>query len=136
MSPNIKVEQNSNKKMKKNVSKDLKSIRENQSQSETHEEFEETPTWAAIVTILGYAILSAFGWLRDFLRDIGLEEKKTAHDPNPKDFVPLYQSYECFYTRNLYTRIRDVFNQPIASVAGAKVSVMERISDDFNWTFK
>ncbi len=53
-----------------------------------------------------------------------------------KDFVPLYQSYECFYTRNLYTRIRDVFNQPIASVAGAKVNVMERLSDDFNWTFK
>jgi serine palmitoyltransferase len=53
-----------------------------------------------------------------------------------KDFVPLYQNYECFYTRNLYTRIRDVFNQPIASVAGATVQVMERLSDDFNWTFK
>ncbi|CAF0843715.1 unnamed protein product [Adineta ricciae] len=100
------------------------------------EEFEETPTWAAVVTVLGYAILSALGWLRDFLRHIGLEEKRTAHDPNPKDFVPLYQSYECFYTRNLYTRIRDVFNQPIASVAGAKVHVMERVSDDYNWTFK
>ena len=124
-----------------------------------HEEFEETPTWAAVVTILGYAVLSVLGWLRDFLRHIGLEEKKNAQDPNPKvyiyiyicsfqtkersisfvliqDFVPLYQSYECFYTRNLYTRIRDVFNQPIASVAGATVQVMERISGDYNWTFK
>jgi serine palmitoyltransferase len=53
-----------------------------------------------------------------------------------KDFVPLYEGYECFYTRNLYTRIRDVFNQPIASVAGATVEVMERLSGDFNWTFK
>ncbi len=48
-----------------------------------------------------------------------------------QNFVPLYQSYEGFYTR-----LRDVFNQPIASIAGAQVQVMERLSDDFNWTFK
>ena len=36
------------------------------------------------MTVLGYAVLSALGWLRDFLRHIGLEKKKTAHDPNPK----------------------------------------------------
>ncbi|CAF2820036.1 unnamed protein product [Rotaria sp. Silwood2] len=106
------------------------------SRRHTNEDFEETPTWAAVITVLGYALLSAVGWLRDFLRNIGIEKKTTAQDPNPKDFVPLYQSYECFYTRNLYTRIRDVFNQPIASVAGATVEVMERLSEDFNWTFK
>ncbi len=50
--------------------------------------------------------------------------------------MPLYQSYEGFYTRNMYRRIRDVFNQPIASVAGAQVLVMERFSEDYNWTFK
>lgn len=80
--------------------------------------------------------MSAFGWLRDFLRHIGIEKKKTSQDPNPKNFVPLYEGYESFYTRNLYIRIRDVFNQPIASVAGATVHVIERISRDFNWTFQ
>jgi hypothetical protein len=55
-----------------------------------HEEFEETPTWAAVVTVLGYAILSVLGWLRDFLRNIGMEEKKTARDPNPKVFKFLF----------------------------------------------
>ncbi len=64
--------------------KEFKLTRESQSQVETHEEFEETPTWAAVVTVLGYAILSVLGWLRDFLRHIGFEKKKTAHDPNPK----------------------------------------------------
>lgn len=49
-----------------------------------HEEFEETPTWAAVVTVLGYAVLSALGWLRDFLRYTGLEKKKTSQDLNPK----------------------------------------------------
>ncbi len=33
-------------------------------------------------------------------------------------------------------RIRDVFNRPICSVPGAYVSVMERVSDDFNWTMR
>lgn len=49
-----------------------------------HEDFEETPTWAAVVTVLGYAILNVLGWLRDFLRHVGLEHKETARDPNPK----------------------------------------------------
>jgi len=53
-----------------------------------------------------------------------------------KDFVPLYSEYECFYTRNLYTRIRDCFNRPICSVPGAIIKLIERVSDDYNWTFK
>jgi serine palmitoyltransferase len=52
-----------------------------------------------------------------------------------KDFIPLYSEYECFYTRNLYMRIRNNFNRPICSVPGAHIDVMERISDDFNWTY-
>ncbi|CAF1167658.1 unnamed protein product [Rotaria sordida] len=53
-----------------------------------------------------------------------------------KNFVPLCQSFECFYTRNLYKRLRDVFNQPIASIAGPIVNVMEPVTDDYNWTFR
>jgi hypothetical protein len=49
-----------------------------------HEEFEETPTWTAVITVLGYAILSVLGWLRDFLRNIGIEKKETSRDLNPK----------------------------------------------------
>lgn len=52
-----------------------------------------------------------------------------------KDFVPLYQSYESFYTRNVYLRIRDCFNRPICSVPGAYVDLLERKTDDYNWSF-
>jgi serine palmitoyltransferase len=92
--------------------------------------------WAAIVTYMGYLILNIFGFLRDFLRYVGLETKKGGQDPNPGDFVPLYSEYECFYTRNLYTRTRDCFNRPICSVPGAMITLVDRFSDDFNWTFK
>ncbi|CAF0739602.1 unnamed protein product [Adineta steineri] len=101
------------------------------------EEFEETPLYAAILTYLSYAILCLFGWLRDFLRDSHIEKKRGALDPNATlGFVPLYQSYESFYTRNMYTRVRDIFNRPIASVPGAQFELTERISDDYNWTYR
>lgn len=41
-----------------------------------------------------------------------------------------------FYTRNVYRRVRDVFNRPIASTPGAYFDVVDRYSDDYNWTFK
>ncbi|KAL0163899.1 hypothetical protein M9458_039652, partial [Cirrhinus mrigala] len=51
------------------------------------------------------------------------------------DFVPLYQDFENFYTRNLYMRIRDNWNRPICSVPGAKMDLVERVTPDYNWTF-
>ncbi len=47
----------------------------------------------------------------------------------------MYQSYESFYTRNVYIRIRDCFNRPICSVPGAEIELLERTTDDYNWTF-
>ena len=53
-----------------------------------------------------------------------------------KDFVPLFQSYESFYTRNVYIRIRDCFNRPICSVPGAELELVDRKSKDYNWSFE
>ena len=44
--------------------------------------------------------------------------------------------FERFYTRNMYRRVRDCWNRPIASVPGAHVDVVDRVSDDYNWTFE
>ena len=49
--------------------------------------------------------------------------------------MPLYQSFESFYTRNLYRRIRDCWNRPICSVPGAHLELMDRKSEDYGWTF-
>ncbi len=48
----------------------------------------------------------------------------------------MYQSYESFFTRNVYMRARDCFNRPICSVPGAEIELLERVSDDYYWTFK
>ena len=36
----------------------------------------------------------------------------------------------------MYTRVRDIFNRPIASVPGAQFELTERVSDDYNWTYR
>lgn len=101
----------------------------------TDEMFEDTPLIQAVYTYICYAVLNIFGWFRDFLRSSGIERRKGAADNNGPDFVPLYQSYESFYTRNVYIRIRDCFNRPICSVPGAEIELLERTTDDYNWSF-
>lgn len=51
-------------------------------------------------------------------------------------YVPLYQSWESFYTRNVYRRIRDVWNIPIASCAGSQIDILERVTHDHGWSFE
>ncbi|XP_061119107.1 serine palmitoyltransferase 2-like [Conger conger] len=102
-----------------------------------NESFEETPMLVAVLTYMGYGILTIFGYLRDFLRQWKIEKCHIARErEEQKDFVPLYQDFENFYTRNLYMRIRDSWNRPICSVPGAKMDLVERVSHDYNWTFE
>lgn len=101
------------------------------------ESFEETPLLVAVLTYMGYGILTIFGYLRDFLRQWNIEKCHVAKErEEQKDFVPLYQDFENFYTRNLYMRIRDNWTRPICSVPGAKMDLVETVSHDYNWTFK
>lgn len=97
--------------------------------------FEETPLLMALSTYLSYVILGIFGHIRDFMRSTGLEETHMSSELDRKGYVPLYQSFESFYTRNVYRRIRDCLNQPICSVPGAVIDLVDRVSYDNNWTF-
>lgn len=102
-----------------------------------HELFEQAPMYVAVMTYLGFGLVTLFGYLRDFLRAVGLEKCHVAQErPEQKDFVPLYQDFENFYTRNLYMRVRDNWNRPICSLPGPVFDLMERVSDDYNWTFR
>lgn len=77
------------------------------------------------------------GHLRDFLRYIGLEQDPTTVEgPSRKGYPHLYQSFENFYVRNFYRRLRDGWSNPIKSMPGAMIDIMDRYSDDYNITFK
>nr|DBA27093.1 TPA: hypothetical protein GDO54_011272 [Pyxicephalus adspersus] len=104
---------------------------------EFKETFEEAPMYILVLTYLCYGILILFGYLRDFMRAWGLEKCHMAEErKEQKDFVPLYQDFENFYKRNIYMRLRDAFSRPVCSVPGAKFDLMERLTDDYNWTYR
>ncbi|KAM4694088.1 serine palmitoyltransferase 3 [Discoglossus pictus] len=101
------------------------------------EYFEEAPMYVAVFTYIGFGLVTLFGYLRDFMRKWGLEKCHMAEErEEQKDFVPLYQDFENFFTRNLYMRVRDNWNRPICSVPGPEFDLMERLTDDYNWTFR
>uniref|UniRef100_A0A3Q3VK23 serine C-palmitoyltransferase n=1 Tax=Mola mola TaxID=94237 RepID=A0A3Q3VK23_MOLML len=98
---------------------------------------EQPPMYVAVFTYVGFGIVILFGYFRDFLRAVGLEKCHLAQErEEQKDFIPLYQDFENFYTRNLYMRVRDNWNRPICSLPGPEFDLMERVSDDYNWTFR
>jgi len=43
---------------------------------------EETPLYIELLCYLSYAVLIIFGYLRDFLRNTGLERNKSASEVN------------------------------------------------------
>ncbi|EGD78212.1 serine palmitoyltransferase [Salpingoeca rosetta] len=105
-------------------------------QQMTQEEFEPTPFWVAFATYFSYVMLFLFGLLRDALRANNIEEVKSAKELDKlKDFTSLYHGFESFFTRNMYRRVRDCFNRPICSVPGATLTLVERRTDDYGWTF-
>ncbi|XP_013861408.1 serine palmitoyltransferase 3 [Austrofundulus limnaeus] len=106
-------------------------------QHSRQEAFEQPPMYVAVMTYVGYGIVTLFGYFRDFLRAVGIEKCNIAQErEEQKDFTPLYQDFENFYTRNLYMRVRDNWNRPICSLPGPVFDLMERVSDDYNWTFR
>ncbi|XP_077172235.1 serine palmitoyltransferase 3 isoform X2 [Paroedura picta] len=101
------------------------------------ESFEQAPMYVNVLTFIGFTVGTLFGYFRDFLRGFGLQRCNFATErEEQKDFVPLYQDFENFYKRNLYMRIRDNWDRPICSVPGPQFDMMERVSDNYNWTFR
>jgi serine palmitoyltransferase len=80
------------------------------------------PIKKKIYTYLNYLILNIFGILRDYTIRFR-NDKSILKDNNPSDFPPLYQSFESFYTRNIYNRIKDIFNRPVFSSPGVIITL-------------
>lgn len=90
----------------------------------------------ALMIKLGMVVVYIFGYLRDLLRYLGLEKNKLAVERNRIGYPSLYQSFEHFYCRNFFRRLCDGWNNPIGSVPGEMIDLLDRHSDDYNVTFK
>uniref|UniRef100_T1JAM9 serine C-palmitoyltransferase n=1 Tax=Strigamia maritima TaxID=126957 RepID=T1JAM9_STRMM len=110
-------------------------VKENARKPLPAEDHQQPSLLVAICTYLNYAVLVLFGYLRDFLIRCNLETVHSAVEIGHEGFVPLYQSFESFYTRNVYRRVRDGWNKPICSVPGVEVTLMDRKTSDYGWNF-
>ncbi|KAG5830972.1 hypothetical protein ANANG_G00298940 [Anguilla anguilla] len=50
--------------------------------------FEQAPLYVAVMTYLGFGIVTLFGYLRDFLRAVGLEKCHLAQERGTKGLCP------------------------------------------------
>lgn len=61
---------------------------------------------------------------------------KVATEKNREGYVALYDAFESFYSRYVYRRVKDCWNRPISSVPGDELTLKDRVTDDYGWSFK
>ncbi|XP_055915900.1 serine palmitoyltransferase 2 [Eupeodes corollae] len=93
--------------------------------------FEEVPLHTACLTYLGFYLLMILGYINQLMC-----APKVAKENNREGYVTLYDAFESFYSRYVYRRVRDCWNRPICSVPGAEVTLKDRITKDYGWTFE
>jgi len=74
----------------------------------------------SFLTYFGYALLVAFGYVRDFFsKTFGGGSLAAA----PKGYADLVNDFEYFFVRRLFARIRDCWDRPISSKPGSHITV-------------
>ncbi|CAG4961737.1 unnamed protein product [Parnassius apollo] len=94
-------------------------------------DFEKCSLVTAVLAHLGLYLLMFLGFINKLLFT-----PKVATERNREGYAPLYNSFDQFFSRYLYRRVRHCFNRPICSTPAAEVTIKERYTDDYNWTFK
>ncbi|XP_011630957.1 serine palmitoyltransferase 2 [Pogonomyrmex barbatus] len=99
--------------------------------SQSKESFEKVSFITAALTHLGFYILMFLGFINQLFFF-----PKIATEKNREGYAPLYDNFEKFYLNYVYRRVRDCWNKPICSVPGATVTLKDRITNDYGWTFQ
>ncbi|XP_048003546.1 serine palmitoyltransferase 3-like isoform X2 [Leguminivora glycinivorella] len=93
--------------------------------------YEKCPRLTAILTQFGFYLLIFLGYLNQLLFP-----PKVTKERNREGYAPLYRPFDQFYSRYVYRRVRHCFNRPVSSAPAEEITLMERSSDDYNWTMK
>ncbi|GJD11575.1 Long chain base biosynthesis protein 2b [Galdieria sulphuraria] len=84
--------------------------------------YDRIPYIVALTTYFSYAMVICFGYLKDFIGKLFRRKKFRV----PQGYARLLSDFEDFYTRRLYSRIRDCWSRPVCSAPGAYIDVMLR----------
>ncbi|KAI4861608.1 serine palmitoyltransferase [Hypoxylon rubiginosum] len=97
---------------------------------------DEPPYYYVLTTYISYLLLLALGHIRDFFgkRFSKKPAYKTIRAAN--GYAPLNDDFDNFYTRRLKMRIDDCFARTSTGVPGRFISLMDRVSHDFNESYE
>ncbi len=96
---------------------------------------DEPPYFYLLATYFNYLLLIILGHLRDFFGKIFYPEDYK--DMIELDgYAPLYSNFESFYVRRMKHRLDDCFSRPTTGVPGRYITLLDRVSTDYNTTFK
>ena len=98
-------------------------------------ELDQVPTHVLITTYFSYLLLIAIAHIRDFFGKL-FYPSQYKHLKEANGYAPMVSNFESLWSRRLYTRISDCFNRPITGVASSYVTLLDRVSEDHNKTFK
>ncbi|XP_055643535.1 serine palmitoyltransferase 2 [Toxorhynchites rutilus septentrionalis] len=93
--------------------------------------YEQVPLHTACFTYLGFYLLMILGYINQLFFT-----PKVATEKHRDGYVPLYDAFEKFYLRYVYRRVKDCWNRPICSVPGAEVTLKDRVTKDYGWSFE
>ncbi|PVH80974.1 serine palmitoyltransferase [Cadophora sp. DSE1049] len=88
-----------------------------------------------LTTYLSYMILITFGRTRDIFGKI-LKPEKYKDFKERDGYAALSSDWDNFYFRRLKTRMNDCFMRPITGVPGRYITLLDRVSHDYNETFE
>eukprot|EP01090_Pellita_catalonica_P017791 TRINITY_DN547_c0_g1_i1.p1 TRINITY_DN547_c0_g1~~TRINITY_DN547_c0_g1_i1.p1 ORF type:complete len:513 (-),score=77.72 TRINITY_DN547_c0_g1_i1:54-1592(-) len=84
-------------------------------------------------TWIAYGVMITFGYISEFMSFLGIflpflrrNEEFDEAVLQKKGYAPLLRRKEYFYTRRLFSRVRDCWDRPINSAPGAFIDVMMR----------
>ncbi|RNF17332.1 putative serine palmitoyltransferase [Trypanosoma conorhini] len=99
-------------------------------QEENHDkEEEECSLLARISLFVSFGLLGLFSIFYELYYRLFQKEK------GREGYAPLMKSFDGYWQRHFYRRLRDCFNYPIDSRPSRVIGVMERVSHDGNQTF-
>lgn len=87
-----------------------------------------------LFTIVSYAILMMWGYIREAFRLVVKDQDTT--NTAPPGYARIYRGSDDFFSRRIIRRVRDCLNRPINTRAGRIIGVMERRSDEGNKNFE
>ncbi|CCJ29014.1 unnamed protein product [Pneumocystis jirovecii] len=96
---------------------------------------EDAPSYYYLITTyFSYLILIILGHIRDFFGK-RFKKQKYCHLRAHDGYAALNSDFDNFYIRRLKMRLNDCFSRPTTGVPGRMITLIERVSYDYNETF-